>query len=164
MWRSTGTLSSFRRVLARGQARFQSRRESPSPVAGHQEWAFNVRCGVSDHYHCRCLRQWAGLPGDRGNIGQTLTLALLDIEPQSSNVSLWSPISVAGTCTPIGCPNLRIDNIIFGKTTQWTEGGNSSNADTMIRADNVFGVIDHNTLPSGSAVVFANINHSAYLE
>jgi len=95
--------------------------------------------------------------------GQTVELSLLDIEPESSSTALWSPISLSGTCNSSGCPYVRLDNIIFGKTTQWTETGNSDNADTMIRSDNVFGVIDHNTLPSGSAVVFANISNSAYL-
>ena len=95
--------------------------------------------------------------------GQTFTLALLDIEPQSSSAALISPISVAGMCTAGGCPNLRIDNIIFGETTHWTEAGNGSAADSMIRTDNVFGVLDHNTLPTGSSVVFYNVNHSAYL-
>jgi hypothetical protein len=95
--------------------------------------------------------------------GNTVRISTLDIEPQSSSTGLTSPISVAGSCNSSGCPNLRVDNIGFGITTPWTESGNSSNADTMIRTDGVFGVIDHNTLPTGSAVVFANISHSAYL-
>lgn len=95
--------------------------------------------------------------------GQTFILSLLDIEPGSSSMALTSPVQIAGKCTSNGCPNVRIDNIIFGAMTHWTENGNSSNADTMIRTDNVFGVLDHNTLPTGSAVVFANMNHSAYL-
>ena len=33
----------------------------------------------------------------------------------------------------------------------------------MIRTDNVFGVLDHNTLPNGSSVELFNSNHSAYL-
>ena len=92
-----------------------------------------------------------------------VTLQNINIDPVSGSTALWSPVSVAGTCTSSGCPNVRIDNLEFGKATQWNESGNSSNAATMIRADNVFGVIDHNTLPSASDAVFANISHSAYL-
>ncbi len=95
--------------------------------------------------------------------GKTLTLGVLDIEPFSNNTPLWSPISVAGTCTANGCPNARIHNIGFGLTTPWTEGGNGSQADWMIRTDNVFGVVDHNTIPSGSNVELLNANLSAYL-
>lgn len=98
----------------------------------------------------------AGLP-----YGQTFTLSLLDIEPDSSN--LISPIQVAGTCTSSGCPSMRIDNIGFGITTPWTANGAGSNATWLIRSDNVFGVIDHNTVPSGSDVVFDDNELSAYL-
>jgi hypothetical protein len=95
--------------------------------------------------------------------GQTFTLALLDVEPESSGTGLVSPIQVAGTCTSNGCPNIRIDNIGFGLTTPWTEAGNGSPADWMIRTDNVFGVIDHNTIPANSNVELLNSNLSAYL-
>jgi hypothetical protein len=95
--------------------------------------------------------------------GQTFTVSLLDIEPNSASTTLGSPISVAGTCTSSGCPNLRVDNIIFGQTTRWTESGNGAQAQTMIRTDNVFGVIDHNTLPTGSSCSLVNINLTAYL-
>lgn len=95
--------------------------------------------------------------------GQTFRLSLLDIEPESSNTALGSPINAAGTCNSSGCPQIRIDNIGFGINTQWSEGGNSSNADWLIRTDNVFGVIDHCTLPNGSSVELFNANHSAYL-
>jgi hypothetical protein len=95
--------------------------------------------------------------------GQTVIIALLDIEPESASAALYSPITVAGTCTSNGCPNLRVDNIGFGMTTQWNEAGNGAPADWMIRTDNVFGVIDHCTLPTGSTVELLNANHSAYL-
>ncbi|MGB8772127.1 MAG: hypothetical protein WCC92_21135 [Candidatus Korobacteraceae bacterium] len=95
--------------------------------------------------------------------GETFTLSLLDIEPNSSGTALWSPVSIAGTCTASGCANIRVDNIGFGLATQWNENGNSSNADWMIRTDNLFGVIDHCTLPNNSSVELFNANHSAYL-
>ncbi len=95
--------------------------------------------------------------------GQTAALSLLDIEPNSGGTALWSPISLSGTCTSNGCPNVRVNNVVFGLTTQWNEGGNGSSADWMIRTDNVVGVIDHCTLPNGSQVELLNANLSAYL-
>ena len=95
--------------------------------------------------------------------GNTVRISTLDIEPQSSSTALWSPISVAGACNSSGCPNLRVDNIGFGLTTPLTEGGNGTAANWMIRTDNVFGVIDHCTIPTGSNVELLNANHSAYL-
>lgn len=100
----------------------------------------------------------AGLPN-----GQTFTLSMLDIEPESSGTGLVSPIQLAGTCTSSGCPNIRVNNIGFGLTTPWTEGGNGSPANWMIRTDNVFGVIDHDTIPSGSNVELLSANLSSYL-
>jgi hypothetical protein len=95
--------------------------------------------------------------------GQMFRLSTLDIEPASASTSLVSPVELAGVCNSSGCPNVRVDNIGFGLTTQWNEAGNGSAADWMIRTDNVVGVIDHCTLPSGSAVELANLNLSAYL-
>ncbi len=72
----------------------------------------------------------------------------------------FSPIMVVGTCTSIGCPNLRVDNIVF---SGWPGSGQ---AGWMIRSDNMFGVIDHNTIGDSATsfeLVLANINNSAYL-
>ncbi len=95
--------------------------------------------------------------------GGLFRLSTLDIEPNSSSTALWSPISVAGTCTSSGCPNIRVDNLGFGLTTPWTENGNGTQAAALIRTDGVFGVIDHNSTPSGTQCWFINISHSAYL-
>jgi len=113
---------------------------------------------VDDAGSSNALIGVTGLP-----YGQTFTLALLDIEPESSGAALVSPIQLAGTCTSSGCPSIRVDNIGFGLTTPWTEGGNGAPADWMIRTDNVFGVIDHNTIPTNSNVELLNANLSAYL-
>src|ERR1700744_3258374 len=95
--------------------------------------------------------------------GQPTTIALMDIEPFSSSTALDFPISAAGTCTSSGCPNIRVDNIIFGATTPWTESGNGNGSAWLIVTDNMFGVLDHNTLPTGSGSDFFDPNHSAYL-
>jgi hypothetical protein len=95
--------------------------------------------------------------------GQTFILGLLDIEPASPSTALVSPIQIAGACTSNGCPNTRIHNIGFGLKTPWTESGNGAPANWMIRTDNVFGVIDHNTIPTGNSVVLFTANLTAYL-
>ncbi len=95
--------------------------------------------------------------------GETATVAMLDIEPNSSSTPLFSPITASGTCSLSGCPNIRITNVVFGQTTQWTEGGNGAPADWMIRTDNIVGVVDHCSLPNGSQVELLNANLSAYL-
>jgi hypothetical protein len=91
------------------------------------------------------------------------TLQNLNIDPVSTSTALWSPIDVIGTATASGFPQVRIDNVIFGNSIQWNEGGNSSNAAWMIRHDDVVGVFDHNTLPNGSTVEFYSANFSAWL-
>jgi hypothetical protein len=88
-------------------------------------------------------------------LGQTFRLSLLDIQPVTSSTSLYSPVQVVGVCTSSGCPSLRVDNVNF---SGW--GGNGTAASWMIRADNVYGVLDHNTV---STVALANINHSGWL-
>jgi hypothetical protein len=87
--------------------------------------------------------------------GQTLTIGQMNIEAESST-TLTSPIVVAGTCTSSGCPSVRIDNINF---TNWP--GGTGNDAWMIRAMNVFGVIDHNSITGDIAL--ANVHHSSYL-
>jgi len=96
--------------------------------------------------------------------GALLRVSTLDIEPASSSTSLFTPVSIAGICSSSGCPNIRVDNIGFGLTTPWTEAGNGAPAAWMIRVDNVFGVLDHNTMPSGSVgTTLVDANLSAYL-
>lgn len=93
----------------------------------------------------------------------TTRISCLDIEPASTSTTLYAPIGVNGTCTSSGCPPFRVDNITFGLNTQWTETGNGSQAAALIRIDDAFGVMDHNTLPSGSSVEFFNAQMFSYL-
>ena len=95
--------------------------------------------------------------------GQTVRLSCLDIEP-TANTTIFSPISFVGTCSASGCPQMRVDNIGFGLTTPWTEGGNGGNpADWLIREDNMVGVIDHITVPNNNGVDIFNASFSKYL-
>ncbi|MGB9068771.1 MAG: hypothetical protein WCC21_09380 [Candidatus Acidiferrales bacterium] len=91
-----------------------------------------------------------------------LTVQNVNIDPIASTTSLGVPISIGGTCTSSGCPLIRLNNIYFGKNTQW-EYGKAGSPPTLIVTDNVFGVIDHNTEPTGTDAVFLNMNNSAYL-
>jgi hypothetical protein len=91
------------------------------------------------------------------------TLQNINIDPYSTSAQLHIPVQVAGTCTSSGCPNVRVDNVLFGNAVQWTANGNGDAASWLITTDNVFGVLDHNTMANGSDVQFFNSNHSAYL-
>jgi hypothetical protein len=93
----------------------------------------------------------------------TMRVSCLDIEPNSSSTALTAPIQISGNCTSSGCPSFRIDNIMFGLNTQWSNSGNSSQSGAVNRADNAFGVLDHNTIPSGSQVELFNAQLTAYL-
>jgi hypothetical protein len=95
--------------------------------------------------------------------GQTLRISMMAIDPNSSSTTLYAPVGIAGTCTSSGCGNVRVDNITFGLNTLWVEANNGSQAAAMIRVDNVFGVLDHNTAPSGSNVELFNAQMTSYL-
>ncbi len=75
-------------------------------------------------------------------------LSMLAIDPYSTSTALTDPIWIEGACAAGGCPYVRIDNLTFGLNTYWSEGGNGSNAEAGILAENVFGVVDHNTIGS----------------
>lgn len=93
--------------------------------------------------------------------GQTFELSLLNIYPQSASTQLTSPIFAVGTCNSSGCPEIRFDNLNFGST--WSENGNGTQSSWLIRTDNVFGVLDHNTIGAGSGVTLGNIHHSSWM-
>jgi len=78
------------------------------------------------------------------------TIQNMNLDPINSTTSLTSPIIIEGVSTASGFPEVRIDNIYFGFTTPWTEGGNSSNSVDMIRVGEVIGVLDHSTMANGS--------------
>jgi hypothetical protein len=93
--------------------------------------------------------------------GQFVRISLLDLEP---NGSVGYPITIIGSCNTTGCPMFRIDNIVWGKTHEWTYPGTAT---SLIATDNVFGVVDHNTVPTPSSAgpnttEFININHTSW--
>jgi len=73
-----------------------------------------------------------------------------------------SPISVSGSCTSGGCPNLRIDNL-----TVPTGGMCSVSDSTFAGVANMFGVADHNSVGDTSAncngVDLINVGHGNWL-
>jgi hypothetical protein len=81
-------------------------------------------------------------------------LHLLNSVPRTGYAA---PLNVVGTCTPSGCPNLRMDNI----TAPSSWAGLGIPDDTFLNVANMFGVADHNTIgdvaPSSNGVVLANV-------
>jgi hypothetical protein len=91
------------------------------------------------------------------------TLQNFNIDPISTTTALYTPITMEGTGTSSGMPQVRIDNIVFGKATPWSGATNSSNATRMLNVDNVVGVADHNTIAPGNNVYFYEGQMSSYL-
>jgi len=87
-----------------------------------------------------------------------MRISSMSIQPASTVTNGFSPISIAGVCSSTTCPNVRVDNMNF---SAWSETSNGTQSAWMIRTDNVFGVIDHNTGPVGGYL--GNNNLSAYL-
>ena len=78
------------------------------------------------------------------------TIQNFNIDPFSTSTQLYNPISIEGTGTGSGMPQARVDNIVFGKSVQWNFSGNTVASTQLIKPDNVVGVADHNTAPSGN--------------
>jgi hypothetical protein len=97
------------------------------------------------------------------NDGTTTRVSCMAIDPNSTSTTLTAPVQLDGTCTASGCPSFRIDNITFGANTPWTEADNGSQAAALIRINDAFGVMDHNTIPSGSNVELFNAQMFSYL-
>ena len=75
--------------------------------------------------------------------GQTAKVELLTLTGAGANNSvLPAPLSFSGTCTISGCAEIRVDNINFSAGT-WA--GPTVDG-SYIAEDNVFGVVDHNTV------------------
>jgi hypothetical protein len=93
----------------------------------------------------------------------TMRISCMAVDPATTSTTLTAPFQVSGNCLSSGCPTFRIDNITFGAGNRWTEGGNGEQAAAMIRVNNVFGVMDHITIPSGSNVELFNAQMYSYL-
>ncbi len=97
--------------------------------------------------------------------GETAKVELLTISAAgAANYASLGPISFSGTCTTSGCANVRGDNINFTANT-WA----SPIADgAYFRTDNVFGVLDHNTISEssfplgGAGPPLVNLSNSAW--
>jgi len=77
--------------------------------------------------------------------------------------SLSAPIAFQGTCATSGCPNVRVDNLVIPGTPSWD--GLTMPSSTLVVVDNVFGVLDHNTLTETNAngyYEFVNFNNSSW--
>lgn len=92
-----------------------------------------------------------------------MRVSCIDIEPVTNSTTLAHPIDLAGTCTSSGCPQFRVDNVVFGNTTPWTEFGNGSDSAELVHINNAFGVLDHNGLPLGGDEALFAPHLSSYL-
>jgi len=73
--------------------------------------------------------------------------------------SIGAPLSAAGACNSSTCPSVRIDNVTFDSSLQ----GHSGDSGSQVLSDNIFGVIDHNSMASPSnGMEFLSYNHSAW--
>lgn len=76
--------------------------------------------------------------------------------------AITAPFAAAGTCNSSTCPNLRIDNVTFDNSLQ----GMTADSGSLNLTDNMFGVIDHNTVSPGVinavGMEFITYNNSAW--
>ncbi len=88
-------------------------------------------------------------------------ISCLKIRTDNSSV-IAAPLSAAGRCnSSTTCPNLRVDNVTFD-TSLW---GSPNDSGSQILVDNIFGVIDHNSISSTSPTVgfeFVSYNNSSW--
>jgi hypothetical protein len=102
----------------------------------------------------------------RPSYGSSLSrISSMTLSPQSglAQNTLSAPIAFQGTCTSSGCPNIRVDHLTFPASPSWD--GLTAPSSTMVVTDNVFGVMDHNSLyesNAGGYYEFVNFNHSAW--
>ena len=119
-----------------------------TPNTGPSTFGAGSNClTILDNYSSGPLFNLAPTYASTNNV---TVLQNMNLDPINSSTSLYSPIQVVGVSTSSGFPQVRIDNIYFGYSTPWTEGGNSSNSVDMIRWAEAIGVMDHNTMPTGS--------------
>ena len=94
------------------------------------------------------------------SFGQTAKIELLTLSASGAGVnSISGPMEFSGTCTSSGCANFRVDNINFSAGT-WespVSGG-------LVVIDNVFGVVDHNTVneATSDASPLVQVNYSSW--
>jgi hypothetical protein len=102
------------------------------------------------------LFSFTGIP-----FGQTAKVELMNLSAGGAGArSIIAAVTFAGTCTASGCPDIRADNITFTSGT-W---GAASDSGAVILADNVFGVIDHNTgsEPSCSSCFMTDVSFHSW--
>lgn len=90
----------------------------------------------------------------------TSRISCIDFVPGSGSAS---PVSVMGTCTSSGCPNLRMDNL----TVPGGWAGIGISDDSFATVSNMFGVADHNTVggptSADNGVDFINMGDGNWL-
>lgn len=71
-------------------------------------------------------------------------------------------LSILGTCTSSGCPNLRMDNITF---SNWAGHANNGISYGINAVGDMFGVVDHNTVNGspGNYIQLVEQSNASYL-
>ena len=90
--------------------------------------------------------------------GAALTrISGMTIQPKAG-ATLYSPFQIIGTCNLIGCPNMRFDNMVI-------QPGWTGQANWIVRIDNMYGVLDHNTVNGSStnSYCLSSVSHSGWL-
>lgn len=89
----------------------------------------------------------------------TMRLSCL-VSSYTSGGVIW--LSILGTCTGSGCPNLRMDNVTFSNWAGHSSGGISYG---ITAVGDMFGVIDHNTITgvSGNYLQLVEQSNASYL-
>jgi len=66
-----------------------------------------------------------------------------------------APLTAGGTCNASGCPSFRVDNVTFDGSLQ----GHAGDSGAQIGVDNVFGVLDHNSMAGSSQAMFQFVTY-----
>lgn len=109
---------------------------------------------ITDNYTGGQLFTW-NIPSATSSLSR---LSSLTINPGNSGSYAQPTLAwIRGTCNSSTCSNVRWDHITSGT---WNYGTNFQGF--LIYSDNVFGVIDHNTINFSSGGEFWNVGHSSY--
>ena len=112
---------------------------------------------ITDHLTSGSL--FSMTPTYGNSLSRISSMTLLPYLPRSG---YGTPITVNGTCTSSGCPNLRLDHLTA--PSSWAAIGIAD--DTFAIVGNMFGVADHNTIgdvqPGSNGVDFINVSYGSW--
>lgn len=75
-----------------------------------------------------------------------------------------APLVLEGTCSASACSTIRMDHLTFTGWAYYSWGNSADNfPNFMIRADDVFGVVDHLNVDVTAGGEFLNVGYASYL-